>query len=646
MSKCSECAGAVVWNEDAFSNICISCGTLTDPSQRVFANNDDQLDSQYSNPSAPNTLKRLRGGSSWALAGESKEARVKNNTLTMHGFIKSLTLTLSVSGLSPRVCNLFDQAMKTAQFKWGTKAKAVAGACLSIALRESSRPDSLKDIAFLIEQSDVNLKRTLSSVLSALKLTLKSSSPAQFLTILQSHLSSILQAPMDSSGMDISLWSELKSLSIRSAVETARLFIDILSRSASESTILRNSPAAAACAIFIMSLEAEKRGPLSCLADISACFADSCTVAKVTVTSRYQALHKEVSSWIKEVEWLDSYQKPNQRAKVSKRLLCARGLKDVLNCKNVLWKNQVEAEGKFSLNLQLNNVDSDSESECGSSQDAALAVPTNEDTRPARKKKKVHSAVTNGAQFLLSPLDAPASALSSVATTSASSYPQSVSSSSHGRNTVDPFTMSSYLLSASSLVSDTRGLPSRLQRLSVARGGSGADVILDDELFAEGEWEIMQRTSEEMQHLEQRWRDDGTLDTMDEASFKASQKHETTRRKEKQTQARTESLAADSARHPVSKRINLEALSSFMLNPGDGFDQALDLDTSEILGLEFLEGDLDDKGAGDEILVLDEGNEADAFHMAPDTESGDEITVDDWRPPSPGLNNTFDDYYS
>lgn len=81
MSKCSECAGAVVWNEDASSNICISCGSLTDPSQRVLANNDDQLDSQYFNPSAPNSLKRLRGGSSWALAGESKEARVKNNTV-------------------------------------------------------------------------------------------------------------------------------------------------------------------------------------------------------------------------------------------------------------------------------------------------------------------------------------------------------------------------------------------------------------------------------------------------------------------------------------------------------------------------------------------------------------------------------------
>lgn len=79
MSRCSECEGSVVWNEDAASNICTSCGTLTDPSQCVLTNSHDPLDSQYFNPSAPNTLKRLRGGSSWNIAGQSKEVRLKNN---------------------------------------------------------------------------------------------------------------------------------------------------------------------------------------------------------------------------------------------------------------------------------------------------------------------------------------------------------------------------------------------------------------------------------------------------------------------------------------------------------------------------------------------------------------------------------------
>ncbi|KAJ4488040.1 hypothetical protein J3R30DRAFT_3695696 [Lentinula aciculospora] len=633
MSKCLDCGGSVVWSEVAISNICISCGTLTDPSQRVLANNDDLLDSQYLNPSAPNTLKRLRGGSSWALAGQSREARVRNNTLTMHEFIKSLTQTLSVNGLSPRVCNLFDQAMKTTQFKWGTKAKTVAGACLSIALRESGRPDFLKDIAFLIEQSDINLKRTLSSVLSALNITLTSSSPAQFLTTLQSHLSSILQSPVESCGLKISVLSELKSLSIHSAVETARLFIDILSRSASEPNIYQLSPAAFACAIFIMSLEAEKRGSLSHLADISASFAGSCAVAKVTVMNRYQALHEEVSKWIKEVEWLDSYQKSSQRAKASKRQLCARGLKDALNWKHGRWKNRVEEHGKPDIHSQLTDIDSELESETDS---YPSYTNKNEDRQPSRKKKKVHSSIRNGAHFLLNPLDTSVSASSSNVATSTSYHPQGASSS-RNRITVNPFMTSSYLLSTLTLVPETR-LPSRLQQLSVARGGANADVIFDDELLAEGEWETMLRTPEEMRILEQRWRDDGILDAIENVNSTALQKHETRRRKEKETQARTESLDIDTAQHPVSKRINLEALSSFMLNSGDEFD----LDSSEKLGLEFLEDDLGDKGADDEIIILNEGN---AFHPAPEMGTGYEITIDDWRPASPGLDNSFDDYY-
>ncbi|KAJ3738839.1 hypothetical protein DFH05DRAFT_1408369 [Lentinula detonsa] len=632
MTRCAECGGCVVWNEDASSNTCTTCGTLTDPSQRVLSNIDDQLDSQYFNTSAPNTLKRLRGGSSWALAGQSKEARVRNNTLTMHEFIKSLTLTLSVSGLSPRACNLFDQAMRTKQFKWGIKAKTVAGACLSIALRESGRPDSLKDMAFLVEQGDVNLKRTLSSVLSALNINLSSNIPAQFLITLQSHLLSILQSPVESCGIKVSLWSELKPLSIHSGVETARLFIDVLSHSTSESSNLQHPPAATACAVFIMSLEAEKRAPLSRLADISAYFADSCTVAKAAVMKRYQALNDEVSRWVKEVEWLDSYQKSSQRAKASKRLLCARGLKDVLN-----WKHRIEAERRHDSDLPLNTVDSDSETEMDPSQD--IPSPINTELRPARKRRKIHSAITTGTHFLLDPLDVhPSSSNTSVPSTAC--YPRGVFRSPNW-TTAESSMTSSYLLSSISFA-DTRVLPSRLQQLSVVRGGADADVILDDELFAEGEWETIQRTPEEMRNLKQRWRDDGILDAIEKAS--SLQQLETRSRNEKATPAHTKT-SPDTVRRPASKRINLEAFSSFMHNPDDEFGQMVNLDASEILGLEILEDDMDDKGADDEIIVHDEGNEAGAFCTASEPGIGDEITVDDWRPPSPGLDNSLDDYY-
>ncbi|KAJ3977177.1 hypothetical protein EV361DRAFT_788902 [Lentinula raphanica] len=644
MSRCSECGGSVLWNEDASSNICTTCGTLTDPSQRVLADNGDQVDSQYFNPYAPNTLKHLRGGSSWALTGQSKEARIKNNTvcgfisphvcfrLTMHEFIKSMTLTLSVSGLSSRVCNLFDQAMRTTQFKWGTKAKAVAGACLSIALRESGRPDYLKDIAFLVEQTDVNLKRTLSSVLSALNLPLPSSNPAQFLITLQSHLQSILQSPVETCGINVSLWSELKLLSIHQAVETSRLFIDVLSRSTFETSLIRCSPAATACAIFIMSLETEKRGPLSCLAAICTCFADLCTVAKVAVMKRYQTLNEEVSRWIKEVEWLDSYPKTSQRTKVSKRLICARGLKDVLNWRTSLLENSFETGGKPNLTPQMNNSEYVLDIEQPSSQD--IPSSDDEDLQSSRKRRRVHSAITTGTHFLLNPLGASSSRQTS--TTFTSCHLQGVSPSLK-RDSPESSMTYSYLLSCASF-SDTRVLPSRLQQLSIARGG--ADVVHDDELLAEGEWEAIQRTPEEMRHLEQRWRDDGVLDAIEKA--RSLQQLGTRKRKAKEFQGEP---SPDMVRHSASKRIDLEALSSFMLDSDEGYGQVFDLNASELLGLEMFDDDMDDKGSDDETIVYNEGNEAGAFHAASEPGIGDEITVDDWRPPSPGSANPLDDYY-
>lgn len=91
MTRCGECGGSITWDEDVFSNICVSCGTLQDPSQSVLATHLDQHDNsarQY-NPlwdaAASTTLKSFRGRNGWDLAGQGKEARDKKNTVcTFH----------------------------------------------------------------------------------------------------------------------------------------------------------------------------------------------------------------------------------------------------------------------------------------------------------------------------------------------------------------------------------------------------------------------------------------------------------------------------------------------------------------------------------------------------------------------------------
>ena len=49
-----------------------------------------------------------------------------------------------------RAQGVFDQAMRAGRFRWGRKAKLTAGASLAIALRESHKSDSIRDIAVSI----------------------------------------------------------------------------------------------------------------------------------------------------------------------------------------------------------------------------------------------------------------------------------------------------------------------------------------------------------------------------------------------------------------------------------------------------------------------------------------------------------------
>ena len=65
----------------------------------------------------------------------------------MHEYIRTLAGRLSSPGSAVRAQGLFDQAMQKTRFRWGRRAKLAAGASLAIALRESQKSDSLRDIA-------------------------------------------------------------------------------------------------------------------------------------------------------------------------------------------------------------------------------------------------------------------------------------------------------------------------------------------------------------------------------------------------------------------------------------------------------------------------------------------------------------------
>lgn len=65
----------------------------------------------------------------------------------MHEFIRTIATRQSNPGITWRAQGIFDQAMRRGHYRWGRRAKLTAGAALAIALRESHKSDSIRDIA-------------------------------------------------------------------------------------------------------------------------------------------------------------------------------------------------------------------------------------------------------------------------------------------------------------------------------------------------------------------------------------------------------------------------------------------------------------------------------------------------------------------
>lgn len=93
--RCLECGGSTIWDDEAGSAICTTCGTLTDPSQSILTSNLDppqNISTALWNPAAPATLKSFRTGPNWDLPGQGSQAKETKNNVRFHFQLTSPTL--------------------------------------------------------------------------------------------------------------------------------------------------------------------------------------------------------------------------------------------------------------------------------------------------------------------------------------------------------------------------------------------------------------------------------------------------------------------------------------------------------------------------------------------------------------------------
>ena len=491
--------------------------------------------------------------------------------------------------------------MTNGKYRWGRKAKLAAGASIAMALREAHKSDSLRDIAFFLDESPLSLSRTFVAAVSLLHFDLNPSDPVVHLPILQDHLHSLLHPETPTSHLPRDLVAILTPLSSHAVLRTATSLSGIITRQASTISILQSPTPPIACAMLILALEAETRAPLPHLGELANALASRFGFARGVVTMRYKACYDLIEEWIREVPWLDQFvykgkgRGASSRSKVPKRSIVAKGIKDVIQFQEEIWAKKMDALGKPSFPIEADPTDEDSEDEKSLSFTSESLEPHHH--RLHKKRKINHSNVEDAYFFLLNPLSAKCHSLTGNIVSeepSASATPSSLSPPT--------VPLTTYLLSG--LSHDSERPRSRLQLLALVRGGGTSDHIHDDELFAEGELEKLLRTKEEQEALEPLFR----LQWEEEVDAVVDRS--------------TRALIPESGNVEVSRgsgRVNMEALARILGGDVDPNDKVLSECNSEA--------------------------EGDSLAPSPRDQSDDAEQVSAWRPLSPGTRQDSIDQY-
>ncbi|TFK46425.1 hypothetical protein OE88DRAFT_1729153 [Heliocybe sulcata] len=531
--RCKECGANTVFDVEVGSNICTSCGTLEDPSQSVltsyldFAPHGDSTREFPLSNLTTDSLRSLRNKGGWNIAGNTKEVRENRNLVAMQKFLHSLASSLGHPGLVRRALTLFNQVReKTPKFRWGHKAKCLAGASLAIALREANKADSLRDIAdaascsdvYLITEPHTSVARSFGYVARTLNISVAPSDPTHYLPVLQTHLLSLLQRPPHSASSSTALPSTIMEAidpvipNLASIIKTATSVCSLVYPSTVDTpsslpTTLSSlaslpSPPIAVAAL-VLSIEAELRRPLPQHAILAEMLGVRVGAGKAAVMQRYKLISDAVLIGVESVPWLAKHEKKKTRgggagrSKVAKATVAVQGLKDVLSFWEDIWRSGVEGRGRLALDV---DEDEDVASYSGDesvgstlttstgSERSARSLSSLDASVVGRKRKRGSRRLAQASQYLLNPLSSPLPPLHGPSGSTSTNVSRAVAG---GSDMLSP----AHLLTAH--VASLSAPPTRLQILAMERGGE--EDVGDEELFEEGELDSFLRTDEEVE---------------------------------------------------------------------------------------------------------------------------------------------------
>ncbi|KEP53743.1 putative transcription initiation factor IIB [Rhizoctonia solani 123E] len=341
--SCPACGShALHFDDEVLCLLCTSCGNVVESNQSALDFSMITEKGTGTNFGMGRTLHNqsstLVARSGRYLSGDTKEARWMKNLEATKSFLAAVARNMRQSPCTERAQYIMEQAMRKGKFRWGQGAERIAGASICIALRESGRAESTREVAVHIQCRQDYLARTYRRVATLLGIKIEPMDPALLVSHIWNHVQECLTTSTSPSfPTELSNFlSDLTSLS-QTIIDLAQQLSNLTLR---VSLTQGRQASLVACALLMVSLAGVAGKPVPKPRVLASVLGERFGGAARSISDRVREIERLIEDWRHELPWADADLPVNARKRTIK---IASWIKDVINFKDALWFKQIEA---------------------------------------------------------------------------------------------------------------------------------------------------------------------------------------------------------------------------------------------------------------------------------------------------------------
>ncbi|CAE6516593.1 unnamed protein product [Rhizoctonia solani] len=490
--SCPACGShSLQFDDEVLSLLCANCGNVVESNQSAL---DFSMTTEKGTGTNFGMGRALHNQSSTLVArsgrylgGDTKEARWIRNLEATKSFLAAVTRNMRQSPCTERAQYIMEQAMRKGKFRWGQAAERVAGASICIALRETGKAESTREVAVHIQCRQDYLTRTYRRVATLLGIKIEPIDSALLVSPIWNYIQECLTTSTSLFPTELSKFlSGLTPLSqavLNLAHQLSNLTLRVSLTHGRQSTLV-------ACALLMVSLSGEAGKPIPKPGVLASALATRFGGTARSIADRIREIERLIEDWRHELPWADTNIPTNSRKRTIK---IASWIKDVINFKDDLWSKQIEAVAHAHYSPSVGDESDEEEDETSSRTGSCCTAGSK------RSSNGTQSTFSNKRSYLdHGYYDSGRPRAYVVEQPRVRPNPQTTTLAS----LLNPFSFSS--TSTPSALDSTWG---ELKR---------SHSIADDDLFEEGELESLMRSEDDVDALRARWEAEGRFEGVPE----------------------------------------------------------------------------------------------------------------------------------